>query len=387
MKIAVVLSGHPRSFRLVHRRLKQQYEAGVTVDYFCHVWNDSNGTHLSWNNRGEIKPSRSKVGEIISLLNPKVLVYKVQNPTLPNDLKESVALSNLRSMFSGICEGLRLVLKYSTETGEKYDLIIRGRYDLVLGRDLIKTELRKSMNECTMFLAGSETYHQLGGVSDVFFFAPPVVMKEILDIDGYILDTYKRQSKVGLNCIPEILFRKYLEHKNISIAKTELTCSIMRSSGKLQSINHELNAMQEWNSILLFNPVEACSPEARRIQDRILQESKKYLEKHGVQEANLIVEIISASNLNHHHSYNKFEEFKRVFDYANVFYRSKEILGRERVLSWLVRRVWLSSFRLNKFKSLACLFSNWFMILFFTEYLANVIYQRSLHFWRKVFGL
>lgn len=387
MKIAVILTGHPRSFSLVCRRLKQRLEAGVTVDFFCHVWSDSNGTHLSWNNRDVVKPSRSKVGEIVALVNPKFLIYKVQAPTPTLADGNVLVVSNLRSMFDGICEGISSVLNYSEETGKQYDLVVRGRYDLVLGRELITNELRKSINERRMFLAGSDTYHQLGGISDVFFFAPPVVMKELFGINQYIEDAFQGQKEVGPSIIPEILFRNYLAHKNIKIAHTDLPCSIMRSSGKLLSINLELLSGQGWNSILLFNPVEPRCCKSKIIFDRILQGSKIYLAENGVADPNLIVDIISSSNTLRDGSPRSFEDFKMVLNCADVFFRTKDVLGRERTLSWLLRGIWLNSFYQYKAKSVAFLIADRFLIVLFMDYIFHISFQRAIRFWRKTFGL
>jgi hypothetical protein len=387
MKVAVILTGHPRSFELVCNSFKQRFDVGITVDFFCHVWSDSNGTHLSWTNRGQIKPSRSKVGKVVSCINPKVLVYKVQNAIAKDVCGNSLVLSNLRSMFSGVCDGIKLVLQYSEETGEEYDLIIRGRYDLVLGKELSVSELRKSIDERCMFVAGSDTYHQLGGVSDVFFFAPPVAMRKLLGIGRFIEITQKKQADLGEIVIPEILFRNYLDQENISIDFTELPCSIMRSSGQLLMINQELLSGKVWNSILLFNSMQPSCSLSKSYLNQIMQEGERNLQINGVQDSNLIVSLIYSSVNLAERSRQSFDPFEILFDHAEVFYRAKGILGRDRMLSWLVRRVWLNAFQINKIRGAALLFSNKFLFLLLFEYIVGVFKRRLIYLWRRVFGL
>ena len=174
MKIGILLIGQVRNFDITVNFLKKEFDIpGLEVDYFCHTW-DSVVNFSPWNNmkttderfsdlklhdKDELTKSVNlcnvKKFEMESYDNLEYLFDNLYHPEHHNEEKNIVhqhfdhcgwkAFDNdsklkysdwtyyfsLLGQFYSTRRALDMLCDYEKETGTKYDVIIRWRYDLI----------------------------------------------------------------------------------------------------------------------------------------------------------------------------------------------------------------------------------------------------------------
>lgn len=174
MKIGILLIGQVRNFDITHEFLKKEFDIpNVEIDYFCHTW-DSIVNFSPWNNMKTTDErftdlklhDRDELINTINLCNPKKYEIEsydnlekifdtVYHPEYDNGYFTTVhekfegkgwkAFDNnstlryadwnyyfsLLGQFYSTDRALDLLCEYERETGTKYDIIIRWRYDLI----------------------------------------------------------------------------------------------------------------------------------------------------------------------------------------------------------------------------------------------------------------
>ena len=173
MKIGILLIGQVRNFDITVNFLKKEFDIpGVEVDYFCHTW-DAVANFSPWNNMkttderfSDLKMhDKDELIETINLCNVKK--YEIESySNLENifddvyhpefNLEKNVVhdhyahegwkafdkdsklmysdwtyFFSLLGQFYSTRKALDMLCEYERETGEKYDVIIRWRYDLI----------------------------------------------------------------------------------------------------------------------------------------------------------------------------------------------------------------------------------------------------------------
>lgn len=173
MKLGILLIGQVRNFDITVNFLNKEFDIpGLEVDYFCHTW-DSIANFSPWNNMKTtderfsdlkmhdkdeliktINRCNVKKYEIESYDNLEYLFDNVYHPE--NDKEENIvhqhyahkgweAFDNdselkysnwtyffsLLGQFYSTRKALDMLCEHEKETGEKYDVIIRWRYDLI----------------------------------------------------------------------------------------------------------------------------------------------------------------------------------------------------------------------------------------------------------------
>jgi hypothetical protein len=175
MKIGVLLIGQVRNFDISVDHIKKEFDMeDIEVDYFCHTW-DSVANFSPWNNMITTDErfsdlqfhDHAELVDTINLINPKKykidsynnLEYLYENlyyPEANSTDTDNTVLHHFRNLgwraydseskltyadwvyffsllgqFYSSARALDLLCEYEKEIGEKYDVIVRWRYDLV----------------------------------------------------------------------------------------------------------------------------------------------------------------------------------------------------------------------------------------------------------------
>ncbi len=140
MKIALLLSGQPRfvdgaGYKTIKEKILDVYDC----DVFCHFWwNPEGGTFITapWSTLGDLPIPTDAETQIRELYSPKRM--KWDKPLLPSEVKSGYTRTtapttpyNLQSMYTSMQRSHQLMEQEVAE-GQKYDLVIRLRYDAIL---------------------------------------------------------------------------------------------------------------------------------------------------------------------------------------------------------------------------------------------------------------
>ena len=182
MKIGILLTGQTRTFDIAKEHILKEFDLGddIQVDFFCHTWDTevnfspfNNMEHLEDRFSNHKKLNKKKIIERLQDLNPKKIkidnyknlqsIYETfyypepnkNNPKFEKSgwkhfdsksempFKDEVYFSSLLGQFYSSSEAMKLLQEYEHETKEKYDIIIRWRYDLVSNHELRNKDLRR----------------------------------------------------------------------------------------------------------------------------------------------------------------------------------------------------------------------------------------------------
>lgn len=182
MKIGILLIGQTRTFDIAKSHILKEFDLGndVQVDFFCHTWdtevnfspfNDMEHLEERFSNHKEL--DKEKIIERLSSLKPKKIkidsyknlksIYenlyypepKKDNPNFDRSgwkhfdkksempFKDETYFVSLLGQFYSSSEAMKLLQEYEVETGEKYDVIVRWRYDLISNHNIRNQEMRK----------------------------------------------------------------------------------------------------------------------------------------------------------------------------------------------------------------------------------------------------
>ena len=136
LKLALCLSGQPRSYKKAHEYLKKNLLDPFHVHVFIHTW----------------RPTISRLftfDDIQRLYDPRQFVME---DTLPEQINSDLHVPNAShpanfctSMFYSIHRSDEYRVREETKTNEKYDFVIRSRFDLALNKRIDFGALKKGV--------------------------------------------------------------------------------------------------------------------------------------------------------------------------------------------------------------------------------------------------
>jgi len=146
MKVAVVLTGHMRMWKMVSSNFEERILKKYNPDVFIHTWSDEGycdtsetSTKLGYYEQSPSLPIKD-VSEAFNALKIEVEDFEKYNNTFEEITKQytehHVRPKNLYSMFNKMSKGLMLMEDHMLSTGKRYDLILRLRPDLIYNQDL-----------------------------------------------------------------------------------------------------------------------------------------------------------------------------------------------------------------------------------------------------------
>jgi hypothetical protein len=169
MKIAVCLSGHPRSFETTAPTLKKLFG---DADFYFSTWQGSNDQRVL-----DICASNDiqlRAYEFVA--EPKQLENE---RTILTDFQDSYPDFFILNQWFGVKRCIRLMQDFSTAQSEKYDLVVRCRFDLLVDFSIQQMLDRYVPNAINIVKASAG--------SDQFSFGSPDVMENFLNFEKWLL--------------------------------------------------------------------------------------------------------------------------------------------------------------------------------------------------------
>jgi hypothetical protein len=174
MRVALILPGQTREAREVYPSIKSKIIDPLNADVFISTWNPSSEIKKSLHAESwfledtftieetleKFKPrlfiSDNYESESIKTLREKALAYESFSPSTGEMNPVSVFL-----MWYKIKQGFNLVKQYEETLGERYDYVIKGRFDLRIHNELV---LERNLDTICV----PPGYDWKGGINDVF---------------------------------------------------------------------------------------------------------------------------------------------------------------------------------------------------------------------------
>lgn len=191
MKIAVCLSGQPRTIAYTAENIKH-YFSEYEVDYFCHAWNYNtykrkkenaaeNEQPVYWEN--DTLEDYDQIHSDISRLNPRHLVISDKR-TLSKILPWS-------SLFYSCMMANHYKKMYEYQNNFRYDLVFRARFDTVFNPNckfIIHPEFDKDnyLDIYGLFKSRESNEYNRINVSDYLFYGSSTAMDLISDVFKYV---------------------------------------------------------------------------------------------------------------------------------------------------------------------------------------------------------
>ena len=181
-KIAVCLSGQPRTWKKCYSTWFDVMDGWGEVDYFCHLWNYNSDSSLSQYELGDTPDTlitAEEMHDIRETLHPKKLVFQPKK----NDVILGEGLANpvapwAHSQFYSMWRVANLKRQYEIENDFEYDLVVRLRTDLVLQPKFMPTVMAPS----TLYAVHTQETDPVYGVpriGDIFFLSDSLTFDHI----------------------------------------------------------------------------------------------------------------------------------------------------------------------------------------------------------------
>ncbi|MDR6714706.1 hypothetical protein J2W83_004342 [Pseudomonas hunanensis] len=217
-KIAVCLSGHPRTFERTAQKIK---ESLGEADFYFSTWSsDYNDTLLSVFSQHDINlVAYEFISEPLQIENERKIL---------SDFTDSYPDFFILNQWFGVKRVIQLMQDYSQAMLKEYDIVIRCRFDLSC--DFTKEQLLSSFKPDAFNYAKSLT-----GGSDQFLFGSPQVMGSFLNFEKWLLEfSTKFDPRHGF--FASLLVKAYFLDLKIPTNRVDLKLHVLRlekSSAKL----------------------------------------------------------------------------------------------------------------------------------------------------------
>lgn len=221
MKIAILYSGHLRSFNLVkssHLKLIQELNCpGNDVKVFCQTWDSFEANTNSWWGKSEEKfeSDLNEVELLVKILKPtaySILSQKdVELSTKPDFYCSDISFSGIESMFLAFNEVSKLLKSYCDTSTWQPDCIIRIRYDIDFDSSVfVNGILNFADNNLVCF--ESNIWSFANAISDVLFAFPYNLLNSFLNaLENFrnhnILKLYFKRYKLF---VPELFISNFV---------------------------------------------------------------------------------------------------------------------------------------------------------------------------------
>lgn len=244
MKIALLLTGHLRSFRKTHDsflRLKQLLSQQGEVDVFAHTWDIEESVTASWwkdHAADAPPPPNVDASELERLYQP--VSYQIepsrQFQEIPVSIKSIIPVSGLLSMLYSQHRAFVLMEEYARTHQKTYEVVVKMRYDL--GFEIapaFASLLPRSVAESCLFVPNSNPYELTGACADIFAIGAKRPMESYLRFYEHFETTLRQYEAAGFReLVPERCLKTYLENQSVLHKEIEgIRIHILRSNGNM----------------------------------------------------------------------------------------------------------------------------------------------------------
>ena len=232
MRIAVCISGQPRTIRYTINSIKNFFSTNYQYDFFCHAWDynqykvNNIGFPMQYNTSST---TEEEFIDIISELSPKKVVVESKD-----------VLANIRfpwhSMLYSTMMANLYKKQYEIEHNFNYDFVIKSRYDLVFPAMHFMLDQRVASNlhhPLDIYTAhgdrmSSEYYRQ--NISDVIYYGSSWAMDIASDLFWYGLGKTEVKSDNICHLGPGTFMAEYIRTTGLLFQNTYIPEIIYRES-------------------------------------------------------------------------------------------------------------------------------------------------------------
>lgn len=206
IRIAVCLSGQPRTWKRTHANIKKFFNnvkvmnnGNIRIDYFIHTWNMNSWRDKSSQPHPGKNVTHDDNKEIIDAFNPKDSIFEVFKKHRFPRAWDAMFYSHEQS----------LMLKRTTELSEnfQYDVVFKARFDVIYNTQAPLRIDDLSPGACyTSCINKFPREFNYNNFDDVIFYGDSPTM----DMVGDLYSTYKilhsTENTTGLNVSPSIYY-------------------------------------------------------------------------------------------------------------------------------------------------------------------------------------
>tara|TARA_R110000803_G_scaffold27321_1_gene63972 strand:+ start:4875 stop:5621 length:747 start_codon:yes stop_codon:yes gene_type:complete len=200
MKIAMTISGQPRRYKHGFKELKKWFLDKYDIDVYLHAWQDKEFHKYNFFNEGKLEKvyhiKENMYDDLLEFYQPKSYLFEKSIKFDATDIKgpNNQRLNSQMGMWMSLKRAWDLV----EESGKKYDLYIRTRYDLLFTHNVA--------NNCP-FLTDITKLDP----SKLNYFAYPSGMNTVAQLNDYFAVGGYEVMKTYHNVFPNMLYTQFYD--------------------------------------------------------------------------------------------------------------------------------------------------------------------------------
>lgn len=243
IKVAVVISGHLRTFERTYKSFVKQIldDDSSIADVFVHTWDKLDGAKgFDGASSPPVVMTETKLTAISNILKPKKMV--IDTDAVKGEIQEYIAKVKLTdaekqcfygghlldycSMLYSMKSAWSLVEQTQIETGIQYDMVIRLRPDIIFIEKLKQSIIPLNNGICN---TPNMAQYFSNGMNDQLAFGTPTVMRAYMSMYDNIINYVC--GRVCKPMHPETLLRYHLAKNNIAINNIQYKYYVLRGNG------------------------------------------------------------------------------------------------------------------------------------------------------------
>jgi hypothetical protein len=229
MRVALLLSGQLRNVLFSYPSIKEKILNKFNPDVFVSTWNPEADWVVTQPTATQHIQNHSTLDEVIALYNPKFILSEDFNSDPIQRLVKNAWEMDIYTPMNGesnpvsvmvmwykIKSSLELMLHYERMQGFKYDLIIKGRFELTFHDDL-------EINPDPSFISIPPGYDWRGGINDILAYGGREPMQWYCSLYDHIR-YYVMNNEILFH--PETLMKHHLFNSKFGINRPNIRVSL-----------------------------------------------------------------------------------------------------------------------------------------------------------------
>jgi hypothetical protein len=200
MRIALVLRGHYRTFYTTHLSWREALKDHAYDCYF-HTWNLVDFTHPTWNRdqRYALELYPIYIDHLKSFDKNVVIEKQIFSEDELNDIYADIPHKAYIYRFESLKDTLQRI------SLNKYDLVLVGRYDILVNKDLLNN-IVISEDEILIGINESQKHYKNISATDILYAFHPKNIDKFMNMpDDYI----ERKFKFGEESFTDFLYKSF----------------------------------------------------------------------------------------------------------------------------------------------------------------------------------
>lgn len=200
MRIALVLRGHYRTFYKTHTSWREALK-NYSYDCYFHTWNLVDCTHPTWNRdqRYALELYPIYIDHLKSFDNDVVIEKQIFSEDELNDIYADIPHKAYIYRFESLKDTLQRIPL------NKYDLVLVGRYDILVNKDLLNN-IVISEDEILIGINESQKHYKNISATDILYAFHPKNIDKFMNMpDDYI----ERKFKYGEESFTDFLYKSF----------------------------------------------------------------------------------------------------------------------------------------------------------------------------------